>query len=109
MARTFPDVREVHNVADARFDTSEGDNSCTLTLNASGEVGYLADVDGVRVEGTLPAVQGAGQPLDGEDLYAVVTVSAEGNFRSFPITLATGERLVRIEPDWVAEANPQED
>lgn len=56
MPRAFPDVREVHNVADARFDTSLGDQSCTLTLYASGEVGYLAEVDGVRVEGTLPAV-----------------------------------------------------
>lgn len=101
MARSLPDVREVHNVADARFDTSAGDNSCTLTLHSSGEIEYLAEVEGVRVEGTLPAVPGAGQALDGEDLYAVVTVSAEGNFRSFPITLAKGERLVRIEPDWL--------
>ncbi len=103
MPRTFPDVREVHNVADARFDTSLGDQSCTLTLYASGEVGYLAEVDGVRVEGTLPAV--VANAADGEDVYVAVVVSADGQFRSFPITLAAGERFVRIEPDWVAEAS----
>lgn len=109
MARTFPDIREVHNVADVRFLTNEGNNSCTLTLHASGEVGYLAEVDGVRVEGILPAVPGTGQKTEGEVLHVAVVVSEDGQFRSLPLVLAEGERLVRIEPDWYAEANPEEE
>ena len=107
MPRAFPDVREVHNVADARFQTGEGFNSCTLTLHASGEVGYLAEVDGVRVEGTLPAVPGTGSRAEGSDRYVAVVTTPDGQFRSFPLELAAGEQFVRIEPDWYHEANPE--
>lgn len=104
MPRTFPDIVEVHTVAERRFDTSRGDQSATLQLKANGETDCLIEIDGVAVPSTTPAPQGWGSGI--ENVYHVYVVGETGAVRSFTIELGEGELPLRIEPDWHAEANP---
>lgn len=106
MPRTFPDTVEVHNVADARFDTSRGDQSATLILKASGEADFLIEQDGETWPGTVPAPPGWGTNPVGVDRYVVYAINGDGNVRSLVLELDAGEKLLRIERDWHHEANP---
>lgn len=109
MARSFPDTIEIHNVADARFDTSRGDQSATLVLKPNGEADFVLEQGGHTFTGTVSALSGWGQNVAGSQKFVVFISGPNGSVRSIPLELDAEETLLRIEPDWHDAANPPEE
>lgn len=109
MARSFPDTVEIHNVADARFDTSRGDQSATRVLKANGEADFILEQEATTYTGTVPALPGWGQNVAGSQKFVVFIAGPSGSVRAIPLELDAEETLLRIEPDWHDAANPPEE